>query len=125
MELSKSYDENSDGDELKDACGVFACILNEGVQDVNVANVVYLGLIALQHRLVDGHHKKLNVKRTLNFQLSKFLNRGQECAGIVTGNGKDEQMRLSRSRGLVSNAFNQEEIERLGHGAIFYVEFFN
>jgi len=42
--------------------------------------------------------------------------RGQECAGIVTANGTDDHLRLYRSRGLVSNAFNQEEIDRLGTG---------
>lgn len=46
--------EESDGDgELREECGVFGCVLAkaEAGQDlVNVAQVIYLGLVALQHR---------------------------------------------------------------------------
>jgi len=56
-----SQQQNSDFDGLKDACGVFACILSEGVKDVNVANVVYLGLIALQHRYLLTYNITINL----------------------------------------------------------------
>ena len=61
------------------------------------ANLTYLGLYALQHR-------------------------GQESAGIVSADG--ERMRVSRSMGLVADAFNEAALDGLpGHLAIGHTRY--
>lgn len=46
--------QEGDGDgELREECGVFGCVLSRaeaGLELVSVAQVIYLGLVALQHR---------------------------------------------------------------------------
>lgn len=39
-------------EELREACGVIGCMLARSTPDgvVNVARMIYLGLVALQHR---------------------------------------------------------------------------
>src|SRR5471032_2904988 len=54
--------------------------------ELEAANMTYLGLHALQHR-------------------------GQESAGIVTSDG--EQLYAHRAMGLVQDAFSQEQLTRL------------
>ena len=69
-------------DRMEEACGVFAVQALEQP----VANLVYFGLYALQHR-------------------------GQESAGIaVFNNGK---VRLHKDMGLVSQVFDQDVLERM------------
>ncbi|MGO9055826.1 MAG: hypothetical protein ACLQU2_00330, partial [Candidatus Binataceae bacterium] len=79
-ELSAEFEE-SNLDEFHEECGVF------GVYgQPEAANLVYLGLYALQHR-------------------------GQESAGIVSSNGKT--LVSHRGMGLVADIFNSEVIQRL------------
>ncbi len=76
-------------DKPEEACGVFAVM----AQHQPVANLTYFGLYALQHR-------------------------GQESAGIAVFDG-EQQVRLHKDMGLVSQVFDQEVLERLpGHLAI-------
>uniref|UniRef100_A0A915JGP0 Glutamine amidotransferase type-2 domain-containing protein n=1 Tax=Romanomermis culicivorax TaxID=13658 RepID=A0A915JGP0_ROMCU len=89
---NRACESGSVTDELRDACGVFASILSEKARDINVANIIYMGLIALQHR-------------------------GQESAGIVTTSMNEPNFRLERHRGLVNNAFSLDSIALLGQGA--------
>lgn len=75
-------------EKLHEECGVF------GVYDKNGGDVAfdcYLGLYALQHR-------------------------GQETCGIVVND--DGVMRAHRDLGLVPDAFDKEELEKLGTGQI-------
>ncbi len=64
-------------DKFKDECGVFGIFGHP-----EAANLTYLGLYALQHR-------------------------GQESAGIATGDG--EQMRIARGMGHVADAFRRDD----------------
>jgi len=74
-------------DKAHEECGVFGIF---GHPDA--ANLVYLGLYALQHR-------------------------GQESAGIVSSDGG--KLYSEKSMGLVADIFNEERIKRLpGHTAI-------
>lgn len=67
---------------LEEKCGVFGVISNgEWPTRHDVAQIICLGLVGLQHR-------------------------GQESAGIVTCKYKTEPFNVSRSEGLVSSAFN-------------------
>ncbi|WP_225875707.1 amidophosphoribosyltransferase [Cyanobium sp. NS01] len=76
-------------DKPEEACGVYA-VLAPGQQ---VANLTYFGLYALQHR-------------------------GQESAGIAVFDD-DQQVRLHKDMGLVSQVFDQDVLERMpGHLAI-------
>ena len=73
-------------------CGIFGI---DGCDDA--ANLTYLGLYALQHR-------------------------GQESAGIATGDG--ERMRVSRAMGQVADAFTGNALEGLpGHLAIGHTRY--
>ena len=69
-------------DRMEEACGVFAVQALEQP----VANLVYFGLYALQHR-------------------------GQESAGIAVFN--DGKVRLHKDMGLVSQVFDQDVLERM------------
>jgi amidophosphoribosyltransferase len=70
-------------DKPEEACGVFAVMAAEQP----VANLAYFGLYALQHR-------------------------GQESAGIAVFDS-DDQVRLHKDMGLVSQVFDQDVLERL------------
>jgi amidophosphoribosyltransferase len=79
--------------ELHEACGVFGIY----APGADVARVVFFGLYALQHR-------------------------GQESAGITTGDGKE--LRTFKSMGLVVQVFNEEELSFLkGHLAIGHTRY--
>lgn len=68
---------------LKEKCGVFGVISNgDWPTSYDVAYIICLGLVGLQHR-------------------------GQESAGIVTCKYKSEPFNVSRSEGLVSQAFSE------------------
>jgi amidophosphoribosyltransferase len=82
-------DEPDRPDKPEEACGVYAVL----APHQPVANLTYFGLYALQHR-------------------------GQESAGIAVFDG-DQQVRLHKDMGLVSQVFDQDVLERLpGHLAI-------
>lgn len=77
----------------RDACGVFGA----WAPGLDVARLTYFGLYALQHR-------------------------GQESAGLATGDG--EELRLHSDLGLVSQVFNEEIIHSLpGHVALGHVRY--
>jgi len=79
-------------DKFNDECGVFGIFGHP-----EAANLTYLGLYALQHR-------------------------GQESAGIATGDG--EKMRVSRAMGHVADAFTGNALEGLpGHLAIGHTRY--
>ena len=79
-------------DKFKEECGVFGIFGRE-----EAANLVYLGLYALQHR-------------------------GQESTGIATSNG--EEIRLSRSMGHVAEVFDDDLLRTLdGVSAIGHVRY--
>src|SRR5947209_6303851 len=69
-------------------CGVFGICAAQGV---DVANLTYFGLFALQHR-------------------------GQESAGIAVSNG--ETVRVHRGMGLVAQVFSPATMHELGEGTI-------
>lgn len=78
----------SDESGLTHACGVFACIRGDGVSsdEVDVASIISLGLVSLQHR-------------------------GQESAGIVTNDGK--RFHQHKGMGLASQIFHEQHIKSL------------
>src|SRR5450756_2360960 len=79
--------------ELHEACGVFGIY----APGVDVARITFFGLYALQHR-------------------------GQESAGITTGDGKE--LRTFKAMGLVVQVFNEEELSFLkGHVAIGHTRY--
>ena len=87
---------NDEDDSPHDACGVIGAYL-PGSIDSEAAQVAYFGLFALQHR-------------------------GQESAGIAVGDGRT--LRNFTNVGLVSNAFRQEDLDRLpGHVAIGHTRY--
>ena len=69
-------------------CGVFGICARPGV---DVANLTYFGLFALQHR-------------------------GQESAGIAVSDGTS--VRIRRDMGLVAHVFSPAQIKELGEGSI-------
>jgi len=84
----------SDDDTPHDACGVVGVYLPLGG---DAANVAFFGLFALQHR-------------------------GQESAGIASGDGRT--LRNFTNMGLISQAFRQEDLDRLpGHVAIGHTRY--
>ena len=79
-------------DKFNDECGIFGIFGNP-----EAAQLTSLGLYALQHR-------------------------GQESAGIATGDG--ERMRLARGMGQVTDAFTEETVNGLGgHLAIGHTRY--
>ncbi len=81
-----------DDDHFHDECGVFGAYNAE-----EAANLAYLGLHSLQHR-------------------------GQEAAGIVTGNG--QSLFAHRGLGLVQDVFSEQRLQRLqGNLAIGHVRY--
>src|SRR3974390_635974 len=72
----------------KAMCGVFGiCAAN----NIDVANVTYFGLFALQHR-------------------------GQESAGIAVADG--DTVRVHRGMGLVAQVFSPASVRAMGEGSI-------
>ncbi|HEY3086382.1 MAG TPA: amidophosphoribosyltransferase, partial [Candidatus Dormibacteraeota bacterium] len=69
-------------------CGVFGICAKHGV---DVANLTYFGLFALQHR-------------------------GQESAGIAVSDGST--VRIRRDMGLVAQVFSPAQIKDLGEGSM-------
>ena len=69
-------------------CGVFGICSKQGV---DVANLTYFGLFALQHR-------------------------GQESAGIATSDGAN--VRVHRGMGLVAQVFSAAQLQEMGEGAM-------
>lgn len=85
--------ERDEPDRPREACGVFGIY----APGEDVARITYFGLYALQHR-------------------------GQESAGIVTGDG--EQTHAHRQMGLVAQAFTEDDLARLpGHLAIGHTRY--
>ncbi|MCK4591658.1 MAG: amidophosphoribosyltransferase, partial [Candidatus Latescibacteria bacterium] len=79
-------------DKPREACGVFGIYGHEAA-----ARLTYLGLYALQHR-------------------------GDESAGIVTGDGK--QLRAHKGLGVVSEVFTDEILSGLdGHLAVGHTRY--
>src|SRR6201987_6567886 len=70
-------------------CGVFGICASRNSLDV--ANVTYFGLFALQHR-------------------------GQESAGIAVSDG--ETVRVQRGMGLVAQVFNPASVKEMGDGTM-------
>nr|CAD7568136.1 unnamed protein product [Timema californicum] len=87
-----SCDQFVPGDEtgLTHECGVFGCIAaGEWPTQIDVSQVICLGLVALQHR-------------------------GQESAGIVTSDGTDNKpFRVHKGMGMINNVFNDEAMKKL------------
>ena len=87
---SHYYDE----DEMHEECGVF------GIYDFDgndVANTIYYGLFALQHR-------------------------GQESAGIAVGDG--ETIMVSKDLGLVTQVFDESRLAALeGYVAVGHARY--
>ncbi|XP_035214009.1 amidophosphoribosyltransferase-like [Stegodyphus dumicola] len=80
--------ENADF-ELKEACGLFGIVASgDWPTNLDVAHIVYLGLIALQHR-------------------------GQESCGITTSDGDINYVRTHKQSGLVSHAFREDDLNKL------------
>src|SRR5437899_12525830 len=69
-------------------CGVFGICAARGV---DVANITYFGMFALQHR-------------------------GQESAGIAVSDG--QSVRVHRGMGLVAQVFSPQTVRDLGEGSI-------
>ena len=84
-------------DKFRDECGVFGIYVSQNHDAIEIARTTFYGLYALQHR-------------------------GQESAGIAVSNGS--QIDLYKGMGLVSEVFNNEDIDRLnGHIAIGHVRY--
>ncbi|XP_072538718.1 amidophosphoribosyltransferase [Salminus brasiliensis] len=83
------FEESGIGEE----CGVFGCVAaGEWPTQLEVAQILTLGLVALQHR-------------------------GQESAGIVASNGSTPPTYTAlKGMGLVSTAFKSEDLLKLRHG---------
>ncbi|KAF7690138.1 hypothetical protein HF521_011942 [Silurus meridionalis] len=83
------FEESGIGEE----CGVFGCVAaGEWPTQLEVAQILTLGLVALQHR-------------------------GQESAGIVTSNGSSPPTYTTlKGMGLVSTAFKPEDMLKLRYG---------
>lgn len=78
-------------EELREACGVIGCVLARNTPEgiVNVAKMIYLGLVALQHR-------------------------GQESAGVVTSEGPGStHFNYHKGDGLVAAIFTEEVLTKL------------
>ena len=82
-------------DNIKEECGIFGIYDKSNIG--NIANQVYFGLFALQHR-------------------------GQEAAGIAVN--KDREITLIKNLGLVSEVFNDNNLAHLqGEIAIGHVRY--
>lgn len=84
-----------ENDKFKEECGVFAIYSKD--KEIPAASYAYYGLYALQHR-------------------------GQESAGIVVN--QDGKLTLKKAMGLVSEVFNEKELEVMrGKAAIGHVRY--
>jgi amidophosphoribosyltransferase len=82
-----------DAERMHEECGLFGI----DAPGEDVANLTYFGLYALQHR-------------------------GQESAGIATGDGRS--LRMHKDVGLVAQAFDQPALDRLtGHLALGHTRY--
>ncbi|XP_076042652.1 phosphoribosylamidotransferase 2 [Oratosquilla oratoria] len=84
-------DDVAEEDVPRDACGVFGCVLTEdAAKNKNlVSHVIYLGLVALQHR-------------------------GQESAGMVMSEGgSTKEFTYHKGQGLVASIFNDAALNKL------------
>ncbi|CAM9453802.1 amidophosphoribosyltransferase [Lampetra fluviatilis] len=86
-------EQAGDEAELREACGVFGCVAQgEWPSQLDVAHIIALGLVALQHR-------------------------GQESAGIVTSNGATQpRFTTHKGMGLVSSVVREEDLVQLRQG---------
>lgn len=86
-----------ENDKFKDECGVFGVYSNN---KINVAELTYYGLYALQHR-------------------------GQESTGIAVANG--EEIKVHKGLGIITEAFTKEDLKSLekanGHISIGHVRY--
>ncbi|XP_054271183.1 amidophosphoribosyltransferase-like [Macrosteles quadrilineatus] len=74
---------------MRHECGVFGCIAASSWPSQNdVAQVICLGLVALQHR-------------------------GQESAGIVTSEGNKRHFNVKKGMGMINMVFNDEAMKKL------------
>lgn len=75
---------------LRHECGVFGAIgCTDWPTHIDIAQVITLGLVALQHR-------------------------GQESAGIVTSEGKcTKNFKIQKGMGMIQNIFNDESMKSL------------
>ncbi|VVC92437.1 amidophosphoribosyltransferase-like isoform X2 [Leptidea sinapis] len=87
---SKRFGRGAVESGLTHECGVFGAIgTGEWPTQIDVAQVICLGLVALQHR-------------------------GQESAGIVTSEGKSARtFNTHKGMGLINNIFNDEAMKKL------------
>lgn len=86
-----NLEDPAESEGLREACGVFGCVLTKDAdpQAVNVAHVIYVGLVALQHR-------------------------GQESAGIVTSEGRGSmELHYHKGNGLVATIFSDDKLSKL------------
>uniref|UniRef100_A0A1B6HSG8 Amidophosphoribosyltransferase n=2 Tax=Homalodisca liturata TaxID=320908 RepID=A0A1B6HSG8_9HEMI len=91
MDLKNKSEESQELSGLKHECGVFACIGSRSWARPNqndVAQVICLGLVALQHR-------------------------GQESAGIVTSEGNSKHFNVKKGMGMINMVFNDEAMRKL------------
>lgn len=95
MYFDDQFQDDSLEDKQEEACGVFGIYSPQ--QEMNVSEIIYLGLYALQHR-------------------------GQESAGMVLSDG--HRMMAHKDMGLVSRVFSPESIRylkgRIGIGHVRY-----
>lgn len=75
---------------MRHECGVFGCVAaGEWPTQIDVAQVICLGLVALQHR-------------------------GQESAGIVTSEGNSaKNFHVKKGMGMINSVFNDDAMKRL------------
>lgn len=79
----------SDVTGLTHECGIVGCIATgDWPANLDVAEIICVGLVALQHR-------------------------GQESAGIVTGTGSNKNFNIKKGTGLIGNIFNDDNIRQL------------
>ncbi|XP_047361475.1 amidophosphoribosyltransferase-like isoform X2 [Vespa velutina] len=90
MFTSKDEARSKDISGLTHECGVFGCIAaGDWPSQIDVSQVICLGLIALQHR-------------------------GQESAGIVTSQGIcSKSFYVHKGMGMINNIFNDESMKKL------------
>ncbi|CAB3259255.1 unnamed protein product [Arctia plantaginis] len=90
VKISKRFGRGAVQSGLTHECGVFAAIsTGEWPTQVDIPQVICLGLVALQHR-------------------------GQESAGIVTSEGKNARsFNTHKGMGLINNIFNDEAMKKL------------
>ncbi|XP_039288395.1 amidophosphoribosyltransferase [Nilaparvata lugens] len=94
----QSVDESSDNEQqpeevitgMRHECGVFGCVAaSPWPTQIDVAQVICLGLVALQHR-------------------------GQESAGIVTSEGGNtKNFHVKKGMGMINSVFNDDAMKKL------------